>query len=89
MSSTKMIVVIGSLVLVVVGGGLGAWMASTAPPDNLEPWKEQQCNEYVTQLERVNQYKMFWSFVQRRVAFNDCLSRIEETGGKPTGGAHP
>lgn len=89
MSSLKMIVVIGGLVLVVLGGGLGAWMAATAPPDNLEPWKEQQCNEYVTQLELVNQYKMFWSFVQRRVAFNDCLNKLEETGEKPTGSVHP
>lgn len=77
MSAAKTIGVIVGLFLLMLGGGLGAWMLSTAPPDNVEPWKEQQCNEYVEQLERVNQYKMFWSFIQRRVAFNDCLERIE------------
>lgn len=88
MNSTKTFVVIGSVILVVLGGGLGAWMVATAPPANLEAWKEQQCNEYVKQLELVNQYKMFWSFIQRRVAFNDCLSRIE-SGERPMGGAQP
>ncbi|MCP9463201.1 MAG: hypothetical protein NNA25_00195 [Nitrospira sp.] len=77
MSGAKTIGVIVGLFLIVLGGGVGVWMVSTAPPDNLDPWKEQQCNEYVEQLERVNQYKMFWSFLQRRVAFNDCLERIE------------
>jgi hypothetical protein len=76
-------VIIGSLVLIVIAGGIGGWMAMTAPPDNLDPWKEKQCNEYVEQLETLNRYKMFWSFIQRRVAFNDCLKKIEEAGSKP------
>ncbi len=76
-------VIIGSLVLVVLGGGFGVWMVSTAPPDNIEPWKEKQCTEYVGQLEMLNRYKMFWSVIQRRVAFNDCLKKIDEAGQKP------
>jgi hypothetical protein len=87
MSGAKTIGVIVGLFLIMLGGGLGVWMVSTAPPDNLDPWKEQQCHEYVEQLERVNQYKMFWSFLQRRVAFNDCLERIEDK--KPQGAAQP
>jgi len=77
---------VAGLVVVLLGGALGGWMAITAPPDNLEPWKEKQCNEYVSELEMLNRYKIFWSFIQRRVAFNDCLKRIEEAGGIPPEG---
>ena len=89
MSSTKTMVIIGAVVLIVLGGGFGAWMVSTAPPDNIEPWKEAKCNEYISQLEMVNKYKMFWSSIQRRVAFNDCLKKIEEAGGTPQTGNRP
>lgn len=82
MISKKGMVIVGSAVLGIVALIGGAWIA-TAPPDQVEPWKEKQCNEYVEQLEKVNRYKMFWSFVQRRVAFNDCLKRADESGQNP------
>jgi len=87
MDSTKNIVLIAGLVVLLLGGAVGGWMVSTAPPDNLEPWKEKQCNDYVSELEMLNRYKIFWSFIQRRVAFNDCLDRIEQSGGKPPAGS--
>jgi len=85
MSSMKGMLVVGGIV-VLLGGAVGGWMAATAPPDNLEPWKEKQCNEYVSELEMLNRYKIFWSFIQRRVAFNDCLQKIEDAGGIPPEG---
>jgi len=77
---------VAGLVVVLLGGAVGGWMAVTAPPDNLAPWKEKQCNEYVGELEMLNRYKIFWSFIQRRVAFNDCLERVERAGGIPPEG---
>ncbi|MGB4068004.1 MAG: hypothetical protein WBK08_08245 [Nitrospira sp.] len=82
MDVKKGLVLVGSValaILVLVGG---AWVV-TAPPENIEAWKATQCNEYVDQLEMLNRYKLFWSFVQRRGAFNDCLKRIEENAQKP------
>jgi len=74
---------VAGLIVVLLGGAVGGWIVMTAPPDNLEPWKEKQCNEYVGQLEMVNRYKAFWSGIQSRVAFNDCLKKIEEGAGQP------
>ena len=82
MISKKGIMFVGGLVVLVLCLIGGAWVV-TAPPDNVEPWKEKQCNEYVAQLDMLNRYKLFWSFVQRRVGFNDCLKRVEELGKKP------
>lgn len=62
--------------------GWGAWVV-TAPPDNVEPWKQKTCDEHVQQLDMLNRYKLFWSFVQRRQGFNDCLKRVDELGMKP------
>ena len=77
---------VAGVVVVLLGGAFGVLMISTAPPDDLAPWKEKQCNEFVKELEMLNRYKIFWSFIQRRVAFNDCLERIEQLGGKPPEG---
>lgn len=82
MDVKKGLVLVGSVVLGILSLVGGAWVI-TAPPDNIEPSKEKQCNEYVEQLEMLNRYKLFWSFVQRRGAFNDCLKRVEENGQKP------
>ncbi len=82
MDVKKGLVLVGSValaILVLVGG---AWVI-TAPPDSIEASKEKQCNEYVEQLEMLNRYKLFWSFVQRRVAFNDCLKKVDESSQKP------
>jgi hypothetical protein len=82
MDVKKGLVLVGSValaILVLVGG---AWVV-TAPPENIEAWKATQCNEYVDQLEMLNRYKLFWSFVQRRGAYNDCLKRIEENAQIP------
>ena len=87
--STKSMVITICVGLAVFGGAFGAWMAATAPPDNIEPWKDKQCQEYISQLEMVNKYKMFWSVIQRRVTYNDCLKRIEEAGGKPPADQQP
>ncbi len=82
MDVKKGLVLVGSValaILVLVGG---AWVI-TAPPGSIEASKEKQCNEYVEQLEMLNRYKLFWSFVQRRVAFNDCLKKVDESSQKP------
>ncbi len=86
MKSSNSTMIIVGLVVVLLVGGVGGWIAMSAPPANLEPWKEKQCNEYVSELEMLNRYKIFWSFIQRRVAFNDCLEKIEAAGGKPEAG---
>lgn len=82
MIGKKGMMIIGSAVLGIASLVGGAWVV-TAPPDNIEAWKEKQCNEYVEQLEMLNRYKLFWSFVQRRVAFNDCLKKADENSPKP------
>ena len=82
MIGKKGLVIIVSAVLGVAIFIGGAWIV-TAPPDNVEPWKEKQCNEYVEELDALNRYKMFWSFVQQRVAFNDCLKKADESAQKP------
>jgi hypothetical protein len=82
MNIKKAMILIGSIVLGVSALVAGAWIV-TAPPDNVEPWKEKKCNEYVEQLELLNRYKLFWSFVQRRGAFNDCLKKVDEASSKP------
>jgi hypothetical protein len=82
MNAKKGIMLIGSVALAILFLVGGAWVI-TAPPENVEAWKEKQCNEYVEQLEMLNRYKLFWSFVQRRVAFNDCLKKVDESGQKP------
>jgi len=82
MIGKKGMVIIASAVLGVTALIGGAWIV-TAPPDNVEPWKEKQCKEYVEELDALNRYKMFWSFVQQRLAFNDCLKKADETSQKP------
>jgi hypothetical protein len=82
MIGKKGMMIIGSAVLGIASLVGGAWVI-TAPPDHVESWKEKQCNEYVEQLEMLNRYKLFWSFVQRRVAFNDCLKKADENSQKP------
>jgi len=82
MDVKKGLVLVVSVVLAILVLVGGAWVI-TAPPENVEAWKAKQCHEYVEQLEMINRYKLFWSFVQRRGAFNDCLKRVEEDGQKP------
>ncbi|HBH79394.1 MAG TPA: hypothetical protein DDY39_06165 [Nitrospira sp.] len=82
MSVKTGVIVVGSTVLLVSALVGGAWVV-TAPPDNVEPWKQKTCDEHVQQLDMLNRYKLFWSFVQRRQGFNDCLKRVEELGMKP------
>ncbi len=82
MDVKKGLVLVGSVALGIVALVGGAWVI-TAPPENVEAWKAKQCNEYVEQLEMLNRYKLFWSFVQRRGAFNDCLKRVDENAQKP------
>lgn len=83
MVGKKGMMIIGSAVLGIASLVGGAWIV-TAPPDHVESWKEKQCNEYVEQLEMLNRYKLFWSFVQRRVAFNDCLKKADESVHHPS-----
>ena len=82
MDVKKGIILVGSVALAIFVLVGGAWVI-TAPPENVEAWKAKQCDEYVDQLEMLNRYKLFWSFVQRRGAYNDCLKRIEENAQKP------
>jgi hypothetical protein len=82
MNVKRGMIMVGGAVLLVSSLVGGAWVI-TAPPDNIPPWKEKQCNEHVEQLDMLNRYKLFWSFVQRRQGFNDCLKRVDELGLKP------
>jgi hypothetical protein len=45
----------------------------------------KQCREYLEQLEMVNRYKLFWTFIQRRVAYSNCIARLVEGQNQPEG----
>lgn len=87
MNSKRRIVLIVSLSLVICIVGLGFWLM-TEPQVGAGSWQAKQCREYLEQLEMLNRYKLFWTFIQRRLAYNNCIERLGEHGNQPKGD-HP
>ena len=75
MTTKRKIVLIAGFPLVIVLLGLLAWLM-TEPEHDAGSLEAKECSEYVKELEMVNKYKLFWSFFQRRVAYNDCMERV-------------
>lgn len=82
MNSKRRIVLIVSLSVGVSVLGLGFWLMTEPEQDAGSP-KAKQCREYVEQLDKLNRYKMFWTFIQRRVAYNKCMTNQGEPDNQP------
>lgn len=82
MITKRMIVLIVSLPLCLLLMGVGFWVM-TEPQEDPGSAEAKQCREYVEDLDMVNRYKLFWSFVQRRMAYNNCIARIAENRLQP------
>ena len=82
MNAKRIIVLIASLSLCIFAGGLGFWLMTEPQQDEGSP-EAKQCREYLDQLEMLNRYKLFWSFIQRRLAYNDCLKRLADRQNQP------
>ena len=77
MNSKRSIVLIVSLLLVICVVGLGFWHMTEPRVDAGSP-EAEQCREYLEQLEMLNRYKLFWTFIQRRLAYSRCIERLGE-----------
>lgn len=82
MNTKRRIVLIASLPLCISVLGLGFWLM-TEPQHDAGSWEAKQCREYVEQLDMVNRYKLFWTFIQRRVAYSNCITRLVERHNQP------
>ena len=83
MSKQKILLIV-SLPLCLLVAGLGFWIM-TEPQQGAGPAEEQHCREYLDQLELLNRYKLFWTFIQRRLAYSSCITRqIEERQNQPS-----
>ena len=87
MNTKPRIVLIVSLLLCISVVGLSFWLM-TEPQQDAGSWQAKQCREYVEQLDILNKYKLFWSFIQRRLAYSNCIERLLERPNQPEGG-HP
>jgi hypothetical protein len=75
MNTMRRLVLIVSLPLVICVAGLGFWFM-TEPQVDAESSEAKQCREYLEQLEMLNRYKLFWTFIQRRLAYSNCIERL-------------
>lgn len=82
MNTKQRIVLIVSLPLCLSVIGLGFWLM-TEPQRDEGSWEAKQCREYLEQLEMLNRYKLFWSFIQRRLAYSNCIERLVERHNQP------
>jgi hypothetical protein len=80
--NAKKIMLIVSLPLCISLMGIGFWIM-TEPQQDEGSSEAKQCREYLDQLEMLNRYKLFWTFIQRRLAYNDCLKRLSERHDQP------
>ena len=87
MNSKRRIVLIVSLPLCISVVGLGFWLL-TEPQQDEGSSEAKQCHEYLEELDKLNKYKLFWSFIQRRVAYSDCMTRKVDRHSQPKGD-HP
>jgi len=82
MNTKRRIVLTLSLTLCVVVVGLGFWLM-TEPQQDAGSLEAKQCREYVEELDLLNRYKMFWTFVQRRLAYSNCITRLVGRHNQP------
>ncbi len=82
MNSKRRIVLVLSLALCLSAVSLGFWFM-TEPQQDADSSEVKQCLEYLEQLEMLNRYKLFWTFIQRRVAYSNCMERLAERRNKP------
>jgi hypothetical protein len=82
MNTTRRIVLIVTLPLLLGGAGVGAWIL-TEPQHDAGSVEAKACREYVEQLDKLNRYKFFWTFIQRRVAYNSCMERRGDSHNQP------
>lgn len=82
MNTTRRIVLILSLPLCIGVGGIWFWLM-TEPQQDAGSSEAKQCREYVEELDMVNRYKLFWSFIQRRLAYSNCIERLVERHNQP------
>jgi hypothetical protein len=85
MVTKRRVVLIASVPLCMSIVGLGFWLV-TEPQQGAGPREAEQCREYLEQLEMLNRYKLFWTFIQRRVAYSNCIERLVERRDHPTEG---
>jgi hypothetical protein len=77
MSTKRKIALILSPTLCIAVVGLGFWLM-TEPQQGAGSLEAKQCREYVEELDLLNRYKMFWTFIQRRLAYSNCITRLVE-----------
>jgi len=82
MNTKRRIALIVSLPLCLSVVGLGFWLM-TEPQQDAGSWEAKQCREYLEQLDLLNRYKLFWTFIQRRVAYSNCIERLVEGRNQP------
>jgi len=82
MNTKRSIVLIVSLTLCMFVAGLGFWLM-TEPQQDEGSSEAKQCREYVEELDMLNRYKLFWSFIQRRLAYSNCITRLDERHNQP------
>lgn len=84
MNTKQSIVLIVSLTLCIFAAGLGFWLM-TEPQQDAGPMEAKACREYVEELDMLNRYKFFWTFIQRRLAYSNCITRQVERRTQPPG----
>ena len=82
MNTKRKFVLIVTLPLCLSVLGLGFWLM-TEPQRDAGSQEAKQCREYLEQLELVNRYKLFWTFIQRRMAYSNCITRLVEGQKQP------
>jgi len=82
MNTKRRILLIVSLPLCLSVASLGFWFM-TEPQQDVDSSEAKQCREYLEQLEMLNRYKLFWTFVQRRLAYSHCIDRLVERRNQP------
>ena len=83
MHTKRSILLIASVTLCICVVGLGFWLMTEPHVDAGSP-EAKQCQEYLEQLEMLNRYKLFWTFIQRRLAYSNCIERLGDRRNEPT-----
>ena len=81
LTTKRKIVLFATFPLLIGLLALLAWLM-TEPEHDAGSLGAKECSEYVKELEMLNRYKLFWTFIQRRVAYNDCMERVGQRGNQ-------
>ena len=82
MNTKRRIVLIVSLLLCICVVGLGFWFM-TEPQQDAGSWEAKQCRKYLEELDRMQKYNLFWTSIQRRLAYSNCIRRLVERHNQP------